>query len=231
MSVRLQQNRIGGEDKDWIRYVSTGASADCDVPKRREVVETLEDDLILARRNAGAASDPRSIRLSSRTICPTLRSPEHRRGLPLVVGHRPLGPSRVFEKVDFDTVDSAPDENGLRLCEPTICLDFECVFDADGSLEAEGAGTPCVKVVVVTAVSPADTVITAPPRPTPPACTTPVMLPTPTVNQCSAWSSPHQDPDRWKSPGSEAVAADADDITRWSTDAFDAQLPKDLVSR
>ena len=31
-------------------------------------------------------------------------------------------------------------------------------------------------------MSPADTVITAPPRPTPPACTTPVMLPTPTVN-------------------------------------------------
>ena len=47
------KNRIGGEDKDWIRYASTGASADCDVPKRREVVETLEDDLILARRNAG----------------------------------------------------------------------------------------------------------------------------------------------------------------------------------
>ena len=54
VSVALcSKNRIGGEDKDWIRYASTGASADCDVPKRREVVETLEDDLILARRNAG----------------------------------------------------------------------------------------------------------------------------------------------------------------------------------
>ena len=51
------KSRIFGENKDWIRYWSTGAGADCDVGKRCEVVETLEDDLILAWRNAGDLPD------------------------------------------------------------------------------------------------------------------------------------------------------------------------------
>ena len=48
-----RKNRFGGEDEDWIRYTSIGACTDGDVRKRREVVETLEDDLVLTRRNAG----------------------------------------------------------------------------------------------------------------------------------------------------------------------------------
>ena len=177
-----------------------GASADCDVPKRREVVETLEDDLILARRNAETCQRPSvdSVVVSNDSVS-DLMVTEHRRGLPLGRWSPSLGPSRVFEKVDFDTVDSAPDENGLRLCEPTICLDFECVFDADGkSRQAEGAWYALCQGGR-RGSAPADTVIIA-------TKTNAARLHNAgdaahADGQLSvAWSSPHQDPDRWKSP-------------------------------
>ena len=144
----------------------------------------------------------------------------------MVVGHRPLGPSRVFEKVDFDTVDSAPDENGLRLCEPTICLDFECVFDADGkSRQAEGAWYAlcqggrrngsvagghrdhCATKTNAARLHNAGDAAHA-------------------DGQLSAQRGPRLTRTQigGNHLGSEAVAADADDITRWSTDAFDAPV-------
>ena len=145
---------------------------------------------------------------------------------PLVVGYRPFGPSRVVEKVDFDIVDGAPDENGLRLCEIPICLDFECVFDADGkSRQAEfalyalcqggrrnGSVAGGYRDHCATKTDAARFHY---------ACDAAHADGQPGV-QCGPLLAGAQIGGNYL--GSKAVAADANDIVRWGTDAFDAPV-------
>ena len=222
-----RKNRFGGEDEDWIRCTSIGACTDGDVRKRREVVETLEDDLVLTRRNAETCQRPSvdSVVVSNDSVSDLMVTRTSPRLVPWSLVTVPWAPPESSRRL-ISTPSTALPTKTVCVCVSQPSAWTSSVYSMPtGSLgRLKAPGTPCVKVVVVTTVSPADTVITAPPRPTPPACTTPVMLPTPTVNSVLSvvLASPAQiGRDHL---GSEAAAAGADDITRWSTDAFDAPV-------
>ena len=228
-----RKDGIGGEDEDWVWHGGTGAGTDRDVRERGEVVEAFKDDLIFAGRNPRnlpAALSRFGCRLERQRVGPDGHS-DITEACPLIAGHRPLGSSRVFEKIDLEVVDCASHEDVLGLREPAIRQNFECVLDADGkSRQAEGARRALrqrgrrydgvaggYRDHCATKTDPARIHN---------ARDAPDSDGQPGGQRGSRLAGTQIGGDHF---GPEAVAADADHVPRWGADAFNAPLAQGLV--